>query len=151
MKRSWIEVVLVFAFAFANGPNGMISLAAADEVICPEGDGWLECKAKAGDQMAIYRLGRTAYENARESGDFTEALRLSRQLAGMDDKSGERMLKMVHMQLGWGAHKDYVQAYVWLSEDMASGGDDYLDKWLKMLVEKMTPEQLEQARELAGN
>lgn len=150
MKRSWIGIVLVFAFAFANAPSGMISLAAADEAECPEGDGWLECKARTGDRLAIYRLGRTAYEEARESGNFAEALRLSRQLVGMDDKNGERLLKMVHMQLGWGAHTDYVQAYVWLSEDLASG-DDYLDKWIKILAEKMTPEQLEQARALAGN
>lgn len=143
-------MVIVAGFAFANLPNGVVSLAAADQDACPEGDGWLECRAAAGDQMAIYRLGRTAYENARGSGDFTEALRLSRQLAAMDDKNGERLLKMVHMQLGWGAHKDHVQAYVWLSEDMAAG-DDYLDKWIRMLAEKMTPEQLAEARALAGN
>ncbi len=150
MKRTWVGIVFVFAFGFANAPGGMISLAAADEVECPAGDGWLECKARTGDRLAIYRLGRTAYEEARESGNFTEALRMSRQLVGMDDKNGERLLKMVHMQLGWGAHKDFVQAYVWLSEDLASG-DDYLDKWIKILAKKMTPEQLEQARALAGN
>jgi hypothetical protein len=54
---------------------------------------------------------------------------------------------MVHMQLGWGAHKDYVQAYVWLSEAIA-GGSDYLVTWRKMLTEKMTPEQLAKAKEL---
>ena len=56
-------------------------------------------------------------------------------------------LKMVHMQLGRGVHKDYVQAYVWLSEDMP-GDDDYVEKWRKMLAAKMTAEQLEQARSL---
>lgn len=150
MKRRWIGVVFVFALALASGPNGGVSQAATDAAACPEGDGWLECMAQAGDRMAIYRLGRSAYEDARESGDFTEALRLSRQLVGMDDKNGERLLKMVHMQLGWGAHKDFVQAYVWLSEDMASG-DDYLDKWLKTLAEKMTSEQLAEARARGGN
>jgi hypothetical protein len=125
-------------------------MSAAEEPACPEGDGWLECRAKAGDRMAIYVLGRNAYDNARESGDFSEALRLSRDLAVTGDKNGERLLKMTQMQLGWGAHKDYVQAYVWLSEAIA-GGSDYLVKWRAMLMEKMTPAQLAKAKELAGN
>jgi hypothetical protein len=116
---------------------------------CPKGEGWVECRAAAGDKLAIYRLGRTAYENARESGDFTEALRLARQLNASGDKNGERLLKMVHLQLGWGTHKDYVQAYAWLVEDM-SKNDEHLPKMLKQLAEKMTPEQITQAKALAG-
>lgn len=121
----------------------------AAQVECPKGEGWVECRAAAGDQLAIYRLGRTAYENARESGDFTEALRLARQLNAAGDKNGERLLKMVHLQLGWGTHKDYVQAYAWLVEDM-SKGDEHLPKMLRQLAEKMTPEQLDRAKSLAG-
>lgn len=149
MKRSWAGLAMLMALAFTPGINSIAILAAAEEATCPEDDGWLECRAAAGDRMAIYRLGRTAYESARESGDFSEALRLSRQLMAAGDKNGERLLKMVHMQLGWGAHRDYVQAYVWLSEDMPGDGD-YLDKWRKMLAEKMTAEQLEKAKSLAG-
>jgi hypothetical protein len=143
---------MLAALASLPGIDSVEILAApgeTPEAACPEGDGWLDCRAAAGDRMAVYRLGRTAYEGARESGDFSEALRLSRQLAAARDKNGERLLKMVHMQLGWGAHKDYVQAYVWLSEDMR-GGSDYLDKWRRMLAEKMTAEQLEEAKSLAG-
>lgn len=148
-KQPWIGIAMLVALASAPGIEGIATLAAAEETTCPEGDGWLECRAAAGDQRAIYRLGRTAYESARESGDFSEALRLSRQLAAAGDKNGERLLKMVHIQLGWGAHKDYVQAYVWLSEDMP-GDDDYVGKWRNVLTEKMTPEQLEKAKSLAG-
>ncbi len=148
-KRTRLAIALLFAMASVPGIQGIPVLAAAEETTCPEGDGWLECKAAAGDQMAIYRLGRSAYESARESGDFSEALRLSRQLAVTGDKNGERLLKMVHIQLGWGGHKDYVQAYAWLSEDMP-GDDNYVDKWRKTLAQKMSPEQLEQARSLAG-
>lgn len=116
---------------------------------CPKGEGWVECRAAAGDQMAIYRLGRTAYEKARESGDFTEALQLARQLNATGDKNGERLLKMAHLQLGWGTHKDYVQAYAWLVEDMGKD-DEHLPKLLKQLAGKMTPEQLDRAKSLAG-
>jgi hypothetical protein len=99
--------------------------------------------------MAMYAVGRKAYDDGRQSGDFTEALSWSRKLAAAKEKNGERLLKMVYLQLGWGAHRDYVQAYVWLSEAIA-GGDDYLVQWRKMLVDKMTPEQVAQAKKQAG-
>lgn len=115
---------------------------------CPKGEGWLECRAAAGDKLAIYRLGRTAYENARESGDFTEALRLARQLNAAGDKNGERLLTMVHLQLGWGTHKDFVQAYAWLVEDLATD-EEHIPKMLKQLAAKMTPDQLDQTKAAA--
>ncbi len=147
--RLGVSFAVALALTSALGSGG-ITVSAAEEPACPEGDGWLECRAKAGDRMAIYVLGRNAYETARESGDFSEALRLSRELAVTGDKNGERLLKMTQMQLGWGAHKDYVQAYVWLTEAIA-GGSDYLVKWRAMLMEKMTPAQLAKAKELAGD
>ena len=99
--------------------------------------------------MAMYVMGRRAYEDARTSGDFTAALNWSRKLAAAGEKNGERLLKMVYVQLGWGAHRDYVQAYVWLSEAIVAG-DRYLLPWRTMLVEKMTSEQVAQAKERAG-
>jgi TPR repeat protein len=94
-------------------------------------------------------MGRRAYERARTSGDFASALDWSRRLATAGDGNGKRLLKMVYLELGFGAHRDYVQAYVWLSEAIAAG-DDYLLQWRKMLEEKMTPEQVVQARKLAA-
>ncbi len=102
------------------------------------------------NRMAVYSKGRNAYDNARTSGDFSEALALSRQLAGKGDKNGERLLKMVYLQLGWGGHRDYVQAYKWLSEGIA-GGADYLVRWRQILTEKMTADQLAEAKKMAGN
>jgi len=123
--------------------------AQDESVQCVEGDGWLECRAAGGDRLAMYRLGRTAYEQARETGDFSEPLRIGRELVAQKDKNGERLLKMTHLQLSWGNHKDYVQAYVWMVEDQQAGSD-YLDKLIRNLADKMTPEQLAEARELAG-
>jgi hypothetical protein len=74
---------------------------------------------------------------------------MGRELAYQQDKNGERLLKMVHLQLSWGNHKDFVQAYDWMVEDQ-SKGFDYLDKLIGNLAEKMTPEQLARAKELAG-
>lgn len=131
---------------------GLLALSVpsrADEppvgVDCPRDENWVACRAAAGDPLAVYRLGRTEYENARETGDFTEALRLARQLNASGDKNGERLLKMTHLQLGWGNHKDYVQAYAWLVEDLPTD-EEHIPKMLRQLAEKMTPEQLSEAR-----
>lgn len=131
---------------------GLLVLSAtsrADEppvgVDCPRDENWVACRAAAGDPLAIYRLGRTEYENARETGDFSEALRLARQLNATGDKNGERLLRMTHLQLGWGNHKDYVQAYAWLVEDLPTD-EEHIPKMLRQLSEKMTPEQLGEAK-----
>lgn len=148
VTRLLASLAIAFALVIAPGFGGVVTSTAA-EGECPPGDEWVACEAEKGDRMAIYAKGRDAYEAARTSGDFSDALALSRQLAVKGDKNGERLLKMVYLQLGWGAHRDYVQAYVWLSEGIA-GGADYLVRWRKMLAEKMTPEQLAEAKKLAG-
>jgi hypothetical protein len=141
-RRAFVAIVLTL-MSQAHGEE------PSTEPDCPKGEGWVECRAAAGDKLAIYRLGRTQYENARASGDFTEALRLARQLNAAGDKNGERLLTMVHLQLGWGAHKDFVQAYAWLLEDLQKD-DEHLPKMLRQLGGKMTPEQIGQAKVLAG-
>jgi hypothetical protein len=148
--RMLIGLAFALGSVFALFPGGTANMAIAEEASCPEGAESLECKAQAGDRVALYVLGRNAYESGRESGDFTEALRLARQLDASGDKNGDRLLKMVYLQLGWGGHTDYVQAYVWLSEAMA-GGKDYLVTWRSRLAEKMTSDELAQAQEIAGN
>ena len=136
----------VAAFA-ALAMSAVACRAAEDQSQCPPGDGYVDCMAKAGDKMAIYVQGREAYEAARKSGDYTQALRIARELDKAHDKNGERLLKMVHLQLGWGGHKDLVQAYVWLSEDLAAG-KDYVTPIRKGLTQKMSAEQLAQAKAL---
>ena len=126
------------------------SIAQEQGADCPRGEGWLECKAAAGDPLAIYRLARDAYDESRETGDFSEPLRMGRELAYEDDRNGKRLLKMVHLQLSWGNHKDYVQAYDWMVEDHEKGYD-YLDKLIVNLAEQMTPEQLAQVKVPAGD
>ena len=122
----------------------------AAETECPDGDQWLSCQAQKGDTAAMYTLGRRAYEKGRLSGDFTEALNWSRTLVSNQQKNGERLLKMVYLEFGWGNHKDLVQAYVWLSEAI-DDGQDYLIPWRKMLAEKMSSEQLAEAKKRTGN
>ena len=141
-------VSFCLVIASATATFGMHAVAAEMQV-CESKDE-AACKADRDERVAIYAKGRDAYDNARTSGDFSEALILSRQLASKGDKNGERLLKMVHLQLGWGAHKNFIQAYGWLSEGIAGGGD-YLLHWRNLLAEKMTPEQLAEAKKKAGN
>lgn len=122
---------------------------AAAETACTSDDEAV-CKAEKDERMALYTQGRNAYDAARTSGDFTEAVRVSRKLAANGDKNGERLLKMVYIQLGSGAHRDNVQAYVWISEGIAEG-IDYAPLWRKKLTEKMTPDQLAEAKKTVGN
>ena len=143
------------ARSFTAAMTVLLSLAVlppgnAAEGDCPADEAEaIPCQAKQGDPMAMYVLGRRAYEEGRASGSFTESLGWARKLVAAGDKNGERLLKMTYMQLGWGGHKDYVQSYVWLSEGIARG-DDYLVAWRNKLVEKMSPEQLDEARKIAG-
>ena len=146
--RSIARLAIYFVLALVSA--GGFSPASAAETQCSPEDDSAVCQVERDNRMAVNVKARNAYDNARTSGDFSEALALSRQLAAQRDKNGERLLKMVYLQLGWGAHRDYVQAYVWLSEGIA-GGADYLVRWRKILAEKMTSDQLAEAKKMAGN
>jgi TPR repeat protein len=150
LTGAYLGIALLLALTLALGAGGVGESIAAEEPACAEGKEGIPCRANAGDPVAMYVMGRNAYEIARTSGDFTEAMYWSRQLVAKGDKNGERLQKMVYLQLGWGMHRDYVQAYVWLSEGIAAGAD-YVLPLRKKLMEKMTPEQLAKARELAGS
>ena len=74
---------------------------------------------------------------------------IGQKLAERKNKYGNRLLKMVYVQIGFGKHKDFVQAYRWLDEEMKAGhGFARLDleKTMGKLTALMTPEQLAQAR-----
>ncbi len=136
-----LALSLVFATNGIGFANAEPACASDDEAVC---------KAEKDERMAMYGAGRNAYENARTTGNFTEAYSIARKLASSGDKNGDRLYKMVNMQLGWGAHKDLVQAYVWLSEGVADGVD-YIPLWRDKLAAKMSPEQLAEAKKKAGN
>ena len=145
LKLTSLAVSLALHAAFAMGG---IRFASAEPACASEDEA--VCKAENDERVTMYGAGRNAYENARTTGNFTEAYTIARKLASSGDKNGDRLYKMVNMQLGWGAHKDLVQAYVWLSEGVADGVD-YVPLWRDKLAEKMTPEQLAEAKKKADN
>lgn len=127
--------------------SGDPGLATAAEPNCPFGPEAkrVACLAEHGDPRAMYMLGRNAYAEGRKSGDLTEARQWALKTKAAGLISGKMLLKMVHVQLGEGTHRDFVQAYVWLSEAIDQG-DDYLLPWQQRLAQKMTSEQLTQAK-----
>jgi hypothetical protein len=101
------------------------------------------------ENLRLFIQGRDAFERGMETGDFTETRVIGQKLAERKNKYGNRLLKMVYVQVGFGKHKDFVQAYRWLDEEMKAGhGFARLDleKTMAKLVALMTPEQLAQAR-----
>ncbi len=101
------------------------------------------------ENMALFIQGREAFDRALETGDFSETRAIGQKLADRKNKYGNRLLKMVYVQVGLGRHKDYVQAYRWLDGEMKAGHAFTrldLDKTMNKLSALMTPAQLEQAR-----
>lgn len=135
MKTVWFGV-LAFVVAGAAG------------AACPPGPEGNLCKAENGDAMAMYMVGRVAYEAGRESGDLGEAFVWAQKARNAGYRGGRMLLKMVYVQMGEGTHHDYVQAHRWLSEAIAAG-EDYLEPWRRRLEKKMTADQLAAARPAA--
>ena len=101
------------------------------------------------ENMRLFIQGRDAFDRAMETGDFTETRAIGQKLAARKNKYGNRLLKMVYVQVGFGKHKNLVEAWRWLDEEL-KGGKGYarldLDKTVTKLEALMTPEQLAEAR-----
>ncbi len=132
--------------------NGAVVHATATDPDCASEEDKVPCLAAKGDPMAMYVMGRRAYDVGRISGDLTEALAWGKKVAEARRHTGGQLLKMVYLQLGEGVHRDYVQAHVWLREAIdSSEANLYLIPWLERLEAKMGPEQIERAKQLAAN
>ena len=144
---------LVFAlFVAITLWDGAPVHATATDPDCAAEEDKVPCLAAQEDPMAMYMMGRRAYESGRKSGDFTEALAWGQKVIRVRRHTGNMLLKMVYLQLGAGTHRDYVQAHVWLREAIDSSEENlYLIPWLERLEAKMEPEQIERARQLAAN
>ncbi len=137
MKNAWFGYLAL-----------VVSLAAAPAVAesrCPAGPEGNLCKAENGDPMAMYMVGREAYAEGREKGDLSAAREWALRSRSAGYRGGRMLLKMIYVQMGEGTHHDYVQAHIWLT-DAIQAGDEYLEPWRERLEEKMSSEQLAEAR-----
>ena len=146
MKLLLFALALLAAMFLSLDP---IVHATAD---CVAEDDKVPCLAEKGDPMAMYMMGRRAYEGGRTTGDFTEALAWGQKVIRVRRHTGNMLLKMVYLQLGAGEHRDYVQAHVWLRQAIDDREDNlYLLPWLERLEAKMEPEEIERAKSLAAH
>jgi TPR repeat protein len=136
---NWMTLGLAVALWTAAGPAGAVD--------CPTGPEGNRCKAENGDPRAMYLIGREAYDEARTTGDFSEAYMWASRSKEAGFLGGRMLFKMVHLQAGEGLHHDYVEAHRWLSAAIADG-DEYLVPWKRRLEAKMTPEQIAEAHRL---
>lgn len=134
---------LVLSLAISHAPVS----AEDDPALCPSGDA-KQC-AYENESLSLFIKGTDAYDKGRETGDLSEARNIARQLIERKNKYGKRMMKQVYVQLALGVHKNYVEAYRWLAEAMANE-EKYprleINRLLDQLSEKMTPEQLAEAK-----
>ena len=150
MKPLLLALALMTTFTLAPWAD-FVLVNAADPDCASETDK-VPCLAEKRDAMAMYVMGRRAYDAGRKSGDFTEALEWAFKVVKVNKRIGNQMLKMLYLQMGGGVHRDFVQAYLWISEAIASDEKyGYLVPWRKRLAAKMSPEQLEQAKRLAAD
>lgn len=122
---------------------GAAQAAMEDCAKGPEGN---LCKAENGDPHAMYIIGRERYDEARVSGDFSEAYMWAIKSREAGVLPGKMLFKMIHLQAGQGNHHDKVEAHQWLSKAVAEG-EDYLVPWKRRLEAMMTPEELQAARQ----
>ncbi|MEM7252357.1 MAG: hypothetical protein AAF493_13145 [Pseudomonadota bacterium] len=111
---------------------------------CPPLPGGMRCAAEQGDPRAMYVVGREAYDEARKTGDFTEAHMWATKAKKANFLAGKMLFKMVHLQVGEGNHNNVVEGHRWLSTAI-KGGAEYLVPWRQRLEAKMTDAQIAEA------
>ncbi len=135
---------VMIGMAFACAP----AVAAEDAFVCME-----ETQQKCDEEnanLALFMKGHDAFDRGRERGDLGEARRIALELiARKDERHGKILMKYIYMQVGQGVHRNYVEAYRWIADDMAHGAKYSrlsLEGTLDRLVTKMTPEQIAEAK-----
>ncbi len=131
------------AWMFALILVAVTAQAATED--CPKGPEGNRCKAENGDPLAMYLIGREAYEAARETGDFSEAYMWATRAREAGFLAGRMLFKMIHLQAGDGGHHDKVEAHQWITKAIAEG-DDYLVPWKRRLEAVMTDDEFKAAR-----
>lgn len=136
--------VLLLGLSLGHAP---VRAEDEDAFKCLSGDEQ-QC-AFENESLSLFIQGTDAYDKGRETGDMSEARKIAKQLVERKNKYGKRMMKQIYVQLALGTHKNYVEAYRWLQEGI-NNEEKYprldLTRLQNQLSEKMTPEQLAEAR-----
>ena len=106
---------------------------------------WI-ARAEAGDSDAQWKLGYRYYNGSGKNKDFKKAEKWFRKAAEQGDAHAQFHLGQMY-ERGEGLRKDVVLARVWYKIAAANGNED--GSAIFFVEEKMTPEQIEKATELA--
>ncbi len=143
IAAAWLATSVVLGGGLACAPA-----LAEDAFVCMEETQEI-CDQK-NKNLATFIKAHEAYDRGRETGDLSEAYKLAKELVANDDaKHGKGILRQIYIQAALGTHKNYVQAYRWVAEDVAAGTTYKqlrMDKILESIAQKMTPEQLAEAK-----
>lgn len=143
IAAAWLATGAVLGGGLACAPA-----LAEDAFVCME-ETQAICDQK-NKNLDTYIRAHEAYDQGRESGDLSEAYTLAKELVANDDaKHGKSILRQIYIQTALGVHKNYVQAYRWVAEDIAAGVSYKqlkMDKILESIAQKMTPEQLAEVK-----
>ena len=143
IAAAWLATSVVLGGGLACAPA-----LAEDAFVCMEETQEI-CDQK-NKNLATFIKAHDAYDRGRETGDLSEAYKLAKELVANDDaKHGKGILRQIYIQAALGTHKNYVQAYRWVAEDVAAGTTYKqlkMDKILESIAQKMTPEQLAEAK-----
>ncbi len=139
---------LLLGCAFAGGCPAIPAIAADDAFVCME-ESQKECDDK-NRNLGLYIKAHDAFDRGREIGDLNEARSMALQLIAQNDaRHGKTLMKYIYMQVSMGVHKNYVEAYRWISADMAAGtkyNRMNLQAMRDKLAKYMTPEQIAEAQ-----
>lgn len=136
--------VLAAAVCLAGAFACMPALGADDAFVCKEAT-QEKCDWE-NQNLSLFIKGRDAFDRGREIGNLTEARNVALELIERkDEKHGKVLMKYVYMQVGQGVHKDLVEAYGWVQNDLRAGTSYKrldLERIRDSLKKRMTPEQL---------
>ena len=110
---------------------------------------WYRLSAERGYASAQYNLGLMYYEGQGVPQDYNEAVKWYRLSAEQGDAEAQNYLGMVYYQ-GQGVTQDYVLAHMWANLGASNGSKDAI-KGRNIVEKKMTPQQIEKAKEMARN
>ena len=109
---------------------------------------WSRLAAEQGNAIAQSNLGIMYRKGQGVIQDYKEALKWYRLAAEQGDASAQSNLGFMY-GTGQGVLQDYARAHMWLNLASAAGDSKYGTENRDILANKMTPQQIEKAQEMA--
>ncbi|SVB90678.1 uncharacterized protein METZ01_LOCUS243532 [marine metagenome] len=143
MKRLYVLSCLILASIIDPSVAGATSGESTGE--CKKGSEGHLCRAENGDPHAMFKVGRAAYMEGRETGDLSKAYKWAWDSKELGDRWGRQLLKMIYINTN--LHHDPVEAHRWLTRALNEGNKrlDYVIIWKDRLEITMTKEQIQEA------